>query len=145
VLNPLDMDTDGDHLTDGWECAWAGPTPSDPANAASKQIGSGTTDADGDRVPDNWEMRGYGGNPGSTDSDGDACHDLVETASIDNNKTVSDPDRLAVARRALGIWSADDAQDYALDISKNGILGDEDRLFVARAALLSDWIPKACA
>lgn len=143
AINPLDIDTDGDHLTDGWEC-FAGPTPTDPASGASKFNGSGSADADGDRIPDLWEMRGYNASGGSTDSDGDGCHDLVEVASVDGNMTIADPDRLSVARRALGVWTAEAAQDYALDIDKNGTVGDPDRLFVARAALLPGWLPKSC-
>jgi hypothetical protein len=143
AINPLDVDSDGDHLTDGWECFLA-PTPSDPANAASKFNGSGSTDADVDHIPDLWEARGYNGSSASTDSDGDGCHDMVEVASIDGNKSITDSDRLAVARRALGIWAPNATQDYVLDIDKNGVVGDPDRLFVARAALLADWLPKMC-
>jgi hypothetical protein len=139
-LNPLDMDTDGDHQTDGYECA----NGSDPANAASKVSASSSTDADGDRVFDIWEVRGYNASGSTADSDGDGCHDLVETASIDGNKSVADPDRLAVARRALGVWGPHAAQDYVLDIDKNGTVNDVDRLFVARAALLPAWQPKSC-
>jgi hypothetical protein len=139
-LNPLDMDTDGDHLTDGWECA----NGSDPTNPASKSLGPPSSDNDGDHIPDPWETRGYGASAASTDSDGDGCADLVEVASIDGNKAVGDPDRLAVARRALNIWPPQPNQDHVLDISKNGTIGDEDRLFVARAALLPDWLPKSC-
>jgi hypothetical protein len=140
LTNPVLIDTDGDRLTDGWECA----NGSDPTNPASKNLGPPTSDGDGDRVPDPWEMRGYGASAASTDSDGDGCADLVEIASIDANKAVGDPDRLAVARRALNIWAPEPNQDYVLDISKNGTIGDEDRLFVARAALLPDWLPKSC-
>jgi hypothetical protein len=57
---------------------------------------------------------------------------------------VADPDRLAVARRALGLMAPHPAQDYVLDISRNGNVGQEDYLFVARAALLPDWLPKVC-
>jgi uncharacterized protein YycO len=140
AIASLDMDSDGDHLADGWECAGG----SDPANGASKFVGSGTVDADADRIIDIWEMRGYNASGVSTDSDDDGCHDLVEIASVDGSKSVGDPDRLSVARRALGIWSPEPNQDYVLDISKNGVVGDEDRLFVARAALLDDWLPKMC-
>jgi hypothetical protein len=52
---------------------------------------------------------------------------------------------LAIARRALKIWLADAEQDYVLDMSKNGVVGDEDRLFVARAVLLPNWLPKSCS
>jgi hypothetical protein len=83
------------------------------------------------------------------DSDGDGCADLVETASVDGNKTSGDPDRLAVARRVLLQSPYDQPgyvpdQDYVFDVSKNKMLGDEDRLFVARAVLLPDWLPKSC-
>ena len=69
---------------------------------------------------------------------------MVEVASLDDNLVVSDDDRLAVVRRALGFLSAHPAQDYAFDVDKSGRVADPDRLFVARAALLSDWLPKSC-
>jgi hypothetical protein len=135
------MDTDGDHLTDKWEC----DNDSDPASSSSKFLGLGGTDGDGDHIPDLWEVRGYDAGYGTTiDSDGDGCHDMVETASIDHNKSITDSDRLAVARRALGIWGPNAEQDYALDLNKNGAVEDADRLFVARAALLPTWLPKSC-
>jgi uncharacterized repeat protein (TIGR01451 family) len=140
VTAATDMDTDGDHLTDGWECA-NGSNPLDPG---SKFLGSGTADTDGDRVLDLWEQRGYGITPGTTDADGDGCHDMVEVASIDGNKALADADRIAVARRALGIWGPHTAQDYVLDIDRNGTVADPDRIFVARAVLLPDWLPKSC-
>ena len=102
------------------------------------------TDADGDHIPDHWEQRGYDASGNGVDTDEDGCRDMVETASVDANRTVSDADRLAVARRALNIWGSEPQQDYALDIDKNGAVGDPDRLFVARAALLPDWLPKSC-
>jgi hypothetical protein len=141
--HPLLLDTDGDSLVDGWECAHG----TDPWFAGSKFLGSGAADGDGDRIPDNWERRGYNGattGPFSLDADGDGCHDMVEIASVDANRVITDSDRLAVARRALGVWGYEPVQDYALDIDKNGVVGDSDRLFVARAALLFDWVPKSC-
>ena len=126
------------------------PVPQGPAElelqaAAMKTTDlSGTADADADRVIDLWEERGYNGSASTTDADGDGCHDLVEIASIDGNYSVGDSDRLAVARRALGIWTQQPAQDFVLDIDHNGTVGDPDRLFVARAALLGDWQPKIC-
>jgi hypothetical protein len=139
-LGSLQIDTDGDRLTDGWECS----VGSDPASPASKIIGTGSADADGDRIFDVWEMRGYNGSTSSTDSDNDGCHDLVELASIDGNKTSGDSDRLAVARRALNVWGPEPEQDVVLDIDKNGTVNDSDRLFVARAVLLPAWVPKSC-
>jgi hypothetical protein len=140
TTNPMAIDTDGDHLTDGWECG----NGSDPTDPLDGELGTAAGDADGDRVTDVWEARGYNASGASTDSDVDGCHDLVEVASVDDNKTIGDADRLSVARRALGILGAEPAQDHALDLDKNGAVGDADRLFVARAALMPDWQPKSC-
>jgi hypothetical protein len=142
--DPKKIDSDGDHLTDGWECAYG----SDPSNPLSKPPITGSGDADLDHIQDVWEERGYNGSGSNTDVDADGCADLVEMADISTVEggaiIVNDIDRLAVARRALGIYGPHPAQDYVLDISKNGNVGDEDRLFVARAALLPDWLPKSC-
>jgi hypothetical protein len=142
ITNISLVDSDGDHLTDAWECM----NGSNPMSSSSAFVGAGLfdNDADGDRLRDLWERRGYSGTDLSSDSDGDGCHDMVEAASVDENKSITDIDRLAVARRALGIWGADSAQDHALDIDKSGFVGDPDRLFVARAALMPDWLPKSC-
>jgi hypothetical protein len=137
---PEDFDSDDDHLHDGWECTH-GSNPRDPL---SKFLGTDIGDADGDHVPGLWERRGYAANAGSADSDGDGCHDMVEIASVDENRAIGDPDRLSVARRALNIWGPDRDQDWVLDISANGTVDDPDRLFAARAALLPDWQPKLC-
>jgi hypothetical protein len=137
---PVDFDSDGDHLHDGWECA----NGSNPMSASSKVLGPNATDTDGDHVPDVWENRGYNASGGNSDSDGDGCGDMVEVGSVNGNRALEDADRLAVARRALNVLAVDVEQDYVLDISKNGVVDDGDRLFVARAVLLSDWLPKAC-
>jgi N-acetylneuraminic acid mutarotase len=141
--DPLDMDTDGGHRTDGWECA----NGTDP-NSTTTPDYRGTTpppDLDSDNIPGLWEARGYNASSSSSDSDGDGCGDMIELGSVDGNRTVNDADRLAVARRALGIFPPDPDQDYVLDIDKNGTVGDPDRLFVARAALLpAPWVPKTC-
>jgi hypothetical protein len=137
--DPLDRDSDGDHLLDGWECQ----NGSNPLDASSKALGSGSADTDGDHIADLWERRGHGTDFSGTDTDGDGCPDLVEVASVDGNKAAGDADRLAVARRALGIWPPEPSQDDALDMSKNGTVDDADRLFVARAALI--WLPPPCS
>jgi hypothetical protein len=141
ALTPLDMDSDGDHQTDGYECA----NGSDPANAASKHSPAALPDGDGDNIPGHWEQRGYNASDSDTDSDDDGCWDMVELGSVDGNKVVNDTDRLAVARRSLNIWAPEPNQDYVLDIDKNGTVGDADRLWAARAALLpAPWAPKSC-
>jgi hypothetical protein len=145
ITDPVLLDSDGDRLTDGWECENYPSDPNSiPIDPTKRHFGVGSTDADGDRISDLWERRGYGASNTTADSDVDGCADLVEIASVDANKTVSDVDRLAVARRALGIWNPDPEHDVVLDIDKNGVIGDPDRLFVARAALLPAWLPKTC-
>jgi hypothetical protein len=138
--NPLLRDTDGDHLSDGWECM----TGTDPTNPQSGAPGSGSSDDDGDRIPDIWEQRGYDMAAGGLDEDGDGCADLVEVASIDGNRAITVGDRLAVARATFGIWPPHPEQDYVLDINRNGVVDQPDWLFVARAQLLPDWQPKHC-
>jgi hypothetical protein len=139
--DPLMADTDGDHLIDKWECE-RGTDPGDASSAEPAGVGGG--DADGDGVPDIWERRGYDTSTASADSDGDGCGDLVEIASVDLDRRVGDPDRLAVARRALLILPADAQQDYVLDISKNGAVDDADRLLVARVSLGLAPQPNSC-
>jgi glucose/arabinose dehydrogenase len=145
VTDPLLVDTDGDRLTDTWECAnLTADPPAHPTNPNMKYLGSGSTHSDGDRILDLWEQRGYNSNISSTDSDGDGCHDMVELASVDGNRAIGDPDRLAIARRALGIWPPEPQQDKVFDLDKGGTVNDPDRLFAARAATLPDWLPKSC-
>jgi hypothetical protein len=140
VTNKNNVDTDGDHLIDGWECQHG----SDPTDPASTFMGGPSGDVDSDRVPDVWEQRGYNGLTDSSDSDNDICPDMTEIASVDGNRAITDADRLAVARRALGIYASHPGQDWLLDVSANGVVDDADRLFVARAALLPEWQPKTC-
>jgi hypothetical protein len=137
---PSDLDSDDDHLHDGWECA----NGSNPLNPASMSLGPPATDVDGDHVPDVWENRGYNSSGGNTDSDGDGCSDMVEIGSVNGNRALDDGDRLAVTRRALNLIAANSEQDYVLDVSKNGVIDDSDRLFVTRAVVLPDWLPKGC-
>jgi sugar lactone lactonase YvrE len=139
ATNPLLIDSDGDTLTDGWECLMG----SDPMDPNSKALGTTSLDEDGDTILDLWELRGYGGNIASLDSDGDGCHDRLELASIDGDRFVTTTDRLAVARASLGLLPPDPDQDYVLDINKNGVVDAADRLFVARAQLVNP--PPPCA
>jgi hypothetical protein len=142
VTNPTDPDPDRDGLIDGWECFY-GTNPND-ANSGSLNPSGSTADLDGDRLTDVWEARGYNCGASTTDCDDDGCHDMVETGSVDNNLVIGDTDRIAVARRALGIYPPHPDMDRVFDIDKNGVVGDPDRVWVGRAALLPDWLPKDC-
>jgi hypothetical protein len=139
TTDPKKADTDGDATLDGYECA-SGFDPTDPESAP---IPGGPLDSDGDHIPDDVEARGFNTSASSTDSDGDGCHDLVEVASVDDNRVLTAADWIAVARRQLGIWPPDPEQDYAFDVNKNGVVEVADRLFVARATLI--WMPPACS
>jgi len=118
--DPALADTDGDHLTDGWECA----NGSDPADPASRFVGAGTADADGDNVYDVVEMRGYGSSGGSSDSDGDGCGDLVEVGSVNGDRALNTTDKLLLDRRAawpvVTLEPPEAVQDYVLDLNKDG-------------------------
>ena len=73
-LGSLQIDTDGDRLTDGWECeSWFGPGEPDLEEHWLRN-----RDADGDHVPDLWEQRGYNASGSKHRCDGDGCHDMVE-------------------------------------------------------------------
>jgi PKD repeat protein len=141
ATNTLEVDTDGDHLTDKWECQ-NGSDPTDPGSHISGAFHPGDADADG--VLDLWEMRGYDSSTSSGDSDGDGCSDAVEIASVNGDLRVDDADRIAVGRRSIPIWPFDADQDYILDVSKNGTVGDEDRLMVARIALGLAGVSNVC-
>jgi hypothetical protein len=144
ITLPNDLDSDNDHLLDGWECT----NGSNPLDATSRALGTSMGDSDGDNVPDLWERRGYNTSMSGNDTDGDGCSDWVEIASVDENRAVTDADRLAIARRSLNIPPFNVVgyeQDFVFDIDHNGVVGDPDRLFVARAALLGPpWEPKSC-
>lgn len=137
--DPLKLDTDGDHVNDGAECALG----SDPANAASKpvipgaandpdhdglstafEISIGTdpnkADTDGDGINDGVEFKGYNTSPLSLDTDGDGCPDGREIASVDGNTIVNSIDLLLIANRL------DRADQPVQDIDKNGFINSLD-------------------
>jgi hypothetical protein len=140
VTNALDPDGDRDGKPDGWECDHG----TNPNVYQSGTCGTFQLDTDGDNIAQSWEGCGHGCAAPTTDCDGDGCHDMVELASIDGNYALTDPDRVAVTRRYLGIWAPEPEMDRAFDMDKNGAITDPDRLFVARAVLLPEWQPKFC-
>ena len=107
--NPLKGDTDGDLTLDGAECVLG----TDPVNALSVPgaigpdtdndrlpdaleagLGAvvGDSDTDDDRLIDGVEFRFYNSNPANNNTDGDACRDAKEGASINADNQVNSTD-----------------------------------------------------
>ncbi len=142
--DPLKLDSDGDRVTDGAECALG----TDPASAASKPpvapLGDadhdGLTDAfeatlgtnpnavdtDADKANDGIEYKGYGSSPLVVDTDGDGCGDGREIASVNADKNVNSLDMLTLAQNfGTGFRSV-------LDINQDGKINSIDMLIVAK-------------
>jgi len=111
ALDPLDPDTDGDGMFDGWEMVYRNYSmvlgrwtlnASDPSDAILDPDNDGLTnlqefrfgtnpnvlDSDGDGLSDFREVMTYRSNPNSNDTDSDTLPDLWET---DNGLNASDP------------------------------------------------------
>jgi streptogramin lyase len=140
--DPLLRDSDLDLVLDGAECMLG----SDPASAASVPprfppgdtdrdglndiveyfLGTDATklDTDGDRIPDGIEVKGYGSNPLVRNSDGDACSDAYEAASINGDTSVNSMDILIVA---VSYGSAGSAKYVpAFDTNRDGQINSGD-------------------
>ncbi len=93
-LNPIESDSDGDTLPDGWEVA-NGLNPADPADAASDADADGLAsavefhwrtdprddDSDGDGLNDSDELFLHRTDPLVADTDGDGMSDQAEVAA----------------------------------------------------------------
>ena len=136
----LVADSDGDRALDGYEAAMG----SDPCNAASKPVCTGTTDSDGDGFTDCMEHSGYNtcafaGDtaPGyttcasPTDSDGDGCPDWIEIVDVNGDRKADMNDAMYVAKRVFNLIPASDS-DPVLDMDKNGRLGISDAFLAAK-------------
>ena len=128
VTDALDDDTDGDRALDGVE----GGIGTDPLNSASfpsaAQCG-GMTDTDGDAVPSFREVCYFGTDPNVLNTDGDACHDGKEIASINADTTVNVIDLSQVA----GAFGAAPGPPYIapFDVNRDGVINVLDLSFVA--------------
>lgn len=142
--NPVADDSDGDGTIDGAECALG----TDPASAASKPAtivapdadsdglpdaldpNDANPDSDGDGVLDGIEFRGYGTNVQSANTDGDACADGKEIASLDGIAAVNSID----LQQAALSFSPNQNAPYILDfdVNKNGQINSIDLQFIAR-------------
>jgi hypothetical protein len=147
--DPAKADTDGDTYLDGAECALG----FDPRNAASRppylpplevdadrdglpdafeaSIGADPAkkDTDGDTIADGVEFMFYGTNPNATNSDGDACSDVKEVASVNGDSIVSASDIGLIA----GAFGPNTSPNYVLDfdVNKDGVITAGDVGFAA--------------
>ena len=147
--DPAKADTDGDTYLDGAECALG----FDPRNAASRppylpplevdadrdglpdafeaSIGADPAkkDTDGDTISDGVEFMFYGTNPNATNSDGDACSDVKEVASVNGDSIVSASDIGLIA----GAFGPNTSPNYVLDfdVNKDGVITAGDVGFAA--------------
>lgn len=142
--NPLLLDSDGDRIVDGAECALG----SDPMNAASRPaapaidsdldglgddleiaIGSNPNkvDSDSDGISDGIEYMGYNTSLTNVNTDGDQCKDGREIASVNSDELVNSADQLLIAQH-FGTHNT----PAVLDITKDGRINSADLLVVAK-------------
>jgi hypothetical protein len=141
VTDPLDADSDGDNYLDGPECA-AGTDPvAGEAGLASRpsqaQCGA-TTDADGDKVLAFREVCFYNTDPSNANTDGDACNDGREVASINANNAVDVIDLQQIASEAGTYMLPGSVVKVDFDITKNGTI---DVIDLQQAAGLAGACP----
>jgi len=133
VTARLLIDTDGDHLADGWECTHG----SDPTDEGSRYLGEiSLIDADGDDVFDQIEQRGYNTSTATRDTDGDGCSDYGEIGSVNGDRALNSGDGLIMLRRIADVLAPDTVQDYVLDVNKDGFVNSTDVLWVMRGAYI---------
>jgi hypothetical protein len=142
--DPLNADSDFDRVLDGAECLLG----YDPASAASKPppiVGpdqdrdgvpdqfdpnSADPDSDDDGLKDGVEFRGYNTSMVLANSDGDACGDAREVASINNDNTVSSGDQLLIVTEILRIPPPPKLANF--DLNKDGVISSADQLFMLK-------------
>ncbi len=139
VTAELDSDSDGDNYLDGAECV----TGSDPLSMASKPTNAQcntlagnpvSTDADADGLLAFREVCFYNTDPANGNTDGDACRDGREVASVNANNSVDVIDLLAIAQEAGPYAPPGSPVKVDFDATKNGSIDVLDLAFVASLA-----------
>jgi hypothetical protein len=128
--DPMKADTDGDNFLDGAECA-LGTDPTimftKPAEASCGAAG----DADGDGVLTRREICYYNTDPNNVNTDGDACRDGKEIASVNASNSVDVIDLQQVASEA-GFYSLPGSPvKVNFDVNRSGTIDVIDLQFVA--------------
>jgi hypothetical protein len=124
-------DTDRDRFLDGAECS-LGSNPNDPqSKPAVAACGTSTADADGDEVLDFRERCYFNTSSAGVNTDGDACDDRREVASVNGDLAVTSIDLQQVAMQygPYGIGS----YRVHFDANRDGTVNSLDLSFVAQA------------
>jgi hypothetical protein len=131
--DPLKPDTDGDNVLDGAECALGGFV-GNPAYAPTNAQCGPSTDADGDGILGYREVCFYNTDPLNSNTDGDACSDGKEVASVNGNQSVDVIDLQQVASEAGSYSFPGSFVKVDFDVTKNGSIDVIDLAFVAAHA-----------
>ncbi len=144
ATNLLLADTDGDRFLDGAECK-LGSDPGDAGSIPAPIVGldadsdgvpntfdpnSSSVDSDGDGIRDGIEFRFYNTTMTSTNTDGDACGDAREIASIDAGNGVSAGDQLLLVLEIMRIPPPAKLRNF--DLNKDGAVNAGDQLFMVQ-------------
>jgi hypothetical protein len=133
ATDPLDSDTDRDNYLDGAECSIG----TDPLSLASKptnaQCGA-SVDADGDGILAFREFCFYNTDPNAVNTDGDACNDGREMASVNASNAVDVIDLQQVASEAGPYALPGSPVKVDFDVTKNGVIDVIDLQQVAARA-----------
>jgi hypothetical protein len=137
------LDSDGDRVHDGAECDLG----TDPMDRNSKpppyvlpdadldgvpddlDVAPNDPDADDDGVRDGVEFRGWHTDPEVVNTDGDACSDGKEIASLNQDQGVNSGDQLVLAQDFLLPLASRLSNS---DMNKDGGVNSGDQLFQAR-------------
>jgi hypothetical protein len=130
ITNPLLLDTDGDFFTDGAECL-LGTNPNDITSKPTLASCGAAGDADGDGLLTQREICFFGTDPNNVNTDGDACNDGKEVASINADTAVNVIDLGQVAGE-FGIYVLPGSVvKRNFDMTKDGAINVIDLSFVA--------------
>jgi hypothetical protein len=127
-LNPVVRDTDGDRFLDGAECL-LGTNPADPGSRPTITACGPATDGDGDGIPARVEICHYNSNPNSANTDGDACGDAREVASLNGDNIVNVADMGLLAAEISR--PAPPAKISNMDLNKDGAWNPADSGYLA--------------
>ncbi|MBI5289410.1 MAG: hypothetical protein HY873_10620 [Chloroflexi bacterium] len=140
--SPVLLDTDGDRVTDGAECA-LGSDPTDPASRPPAIVGpdadsdglpdaldpnDADMDSDDDGLKDGLEFRGYASDPGNANTDTDGGTDGCEAISLNNDLKVNSGDQLLLLQEYLRMPPPAKLANY--DLNKDGPINSGDQLLM---------------
>jgi hypothetical protein len=128
----LSMDTDGDMVTDGAECAQGtNPRSASMSDRLACHGPLGGVDTDDDGLLDAWEVCKWGtlaSGAGSADTDGDGLGDCTEALDVNGNELVTLGDSQIILQVAFGMI----APDWTFDLNGNGQISPADASLVRR-------------